>query len=475
VNRVSLNATVPDGFGGVYVFATLADFLAGRPNQFRQDFGASNVAFPVTGFGGFAQDHWSVTPKVTIDLGLRYDFEHLPSGFKQATHDFSPRIGLAWSPAAKWVVRAGYGIFFDRYVLANLARAIEKNGVQAYEQVADGTVAAGLFAVAGGGPFAGPAAGIAPSIFRADARLAAAYSQQASAGAEYELARNLTIRANYLFVRGVHLSRTVNVNLLPPVVLTSANAASLGMLNPAPQQIGRQVFSPGRSNAHFNDIYQIENSASSSYHGFSFTLERRMSEDLTLSASYTLSRTLDDASDFDEQPQNPFNIAAERAPSRQDQHHLLVSSALWELPIGEDEGRPKQTAATPNWPTRVFSHIELAPIVTVGSGRTVNALTGVDSNLNDAFPLSSRPLGFNRDSLRTPVLANVDFRVLKYFPFGKTAHLDVVAEFFNLFNHPNVVQINPIFGSNVAPTASFGQPIDGAGARRIQFSLDYEF
>ncbi len=200
-----------------------------------------------------------------------------------------------------------------------------------------------------------------------------------------------------------------------------------------------------------------------------------MSEDLTLSASYTLSRTFDDASDFDEQPQNPFDIAAEHALSRQDQRHLLVFSALWELPIGEDDDSPKQTAATPNWPTRVVSHIELAPIVTAGSGRAVNPLTGVDSNLSDAFPLSSRPVGFNRDSLRTPGLTNVDFRVLKYFPFDKAAHLDVVAEFFNLFNHPDIVQINPIFGSDLAPVASFGQPIEGAGARRIQFSLDYEF
>ena len=165
-------------------------------------------------------------------------------------------------------------------------------------------------------------------------------------------------------------------------------------------------------------------------------------------------------------PKTRLNIAAEHTLSRQDQRHLLVFSALWELPIGEDEDSPKQTPTTPNWPARILSHIELAPIATVGSGRAVNALTGVDSNLSDAFPLSSRPLGFNRDSLRTPGLANVDFRVLKYCPFGKTAHLDVVAEFFNLFNHSDVVQSNPIFGSNVAPIANFGQPIEGAGARR---------
>ncbi len=67
------------------------------------------------------------------------------------------------------------------------------------------------------------------------------------------------------------------------------------------------------------------------------------------------------------------------------------------------------------------------------------------------------------------------FSGAQVFSFGKTAHLDVVAEFFNLFNHPNVAAINPVFGSSLAPTASFGQPIEGMGARRIEFSLDYEF
>jgi hypothetical protein len=69
----------------------------------------------------------------------------------------------------------------------------------------------------------------------------------------------------------------------------------------------------------------------------------------------------------------------------------------------------------------------------------------------------------------------MDFRVLKYFPFGKTSHLDLVAEAFNLFNHSNVVRINPIFGPAASPQPGFLQPIAGAGARQIQFSVDFEF
>jgi hypothetical protein len=421
------------------------------------------------------QDHWSLSGQLTVDLGTRYDFERLPAGFNRDTNNLNPRIGLAWSPSPKWVFRAGYGVFFDRYVLANLTQAIEKNGSQAFEQIADGNVAASLFATAQGGPLAAPASGIAPSIFRPDLRMATSYSQQASAGAEYLLAKNLTLRADYLFAHGVKLPRTLNVNLLSPVVLTLANSTSLGVQNPTPQQIGREVFSPGRLNAQFGDIYALQNSASSTYNGVSFTLNRRMSDELAFSASYTLSKTFDDASDFDEQPQNPFDLRKENSVSRQHQQQRFVFNALWELPVGDEEEKGGKLENNTGWLTQAFSHIEVAPILTLESGRPVNPLTGLDSNQSHAFPFSARPLALGRNSLNTPALATMDFRILKYFPFGGAKRLDVVAEFFNLFNSVNVSQINPIFGSSLTPMPGFTQPIAGTGARQIQFSLDFEF
>ena len=73
------------------------------------------------------------------------------------------------------------------------------------------------------------------------------------------------------------------------------------------------------------------------------------------------------------------------------------------------------------------------------------------------------------------MLANMDFRVLKYFPFGETAKMDIVAEAFNLFNRANVAQINPVFGLGPTALPGFFQPLVALGARRIQFSLDFEF
>lgn len=150
-------------------------------------------------------------------------------------------------------------------------------------------------------------------------------------------------------------------------------------------------------------------------------------------------------------------------------------NALWDLPIGEEEDRGGQAGQGGGWLTRTLSHIELAPIVTVESGRPVNPLNGLDSNQNHAFPLSSRPLTLGRNSLTSPLSASVDFWVLRYFAFGGVKPLDLVTEFFNLLNRANVSEMDPVFGSAFEPLLRFRQPIAGSGARQVQFSLDFEF
>src|SRR6266852_2779926 len=191
-----------------------------------------------------------------MNLGGRYDYEALPSPFRSDSNNFSPRLGLAWSPSKEWVVRGGFGLFYDRLPLAFLNRAIQKNGVQAFEQVANDADATAVFAATGGGRSLVPVVGIAPSIFRADPQFVTPYSAQANVGVEHLLSENITFRADYLFTRGVHRPRTRNVNLMPTVVLTTANAASLGFPAPTPQQLGRPVFGSGRVDPRFDAIYQ---------------------------------------------------------------------------------------------------------------------------------------------------------------------------------------------------------------------------
>jgi hypothetical protein len=156
-----------------------------------------------------------------------------------------------------------------------------------------------------------------------------------------------------------------------------------------------------------------------------------------------------------------------------DQRHRLVASALFDLPIGEEEDRqPSQSIGA--W-TRAFSHIEIAPIFTVGTGTPVNAITGGDDNQSRAFPFTSRPLGMPRNAERLPSSVTLDLRILKYFDIKPHGKLDRVVEAFNLLNRTNVSQINSVFGSGLTPLSTFGRPIEAGAARQIQFSIDFEF
>ena len=273
VNHVSLKSELRDGFGGQYIFRTIDDFASGRPAIWRQAFGSAATRFGVTSFGGFLQNEWRVNPHLTLNLGGRYDVETLPSPFRTNSNNFSPRFGLAWSPSKEWVVRAGLGLYYDRLPLAFLNRAIQKNGVQAFEEVATDADAATVFGANGGGRALIPVAGIAPSIFRADPQFVTPYSAQANVGVEHLLTEDITIRADFLHTRGVHLPRTRNINLLSPVTLTAANAVALGFLNPTTQQLDRPVFGLGRGNPRFDAIYQLEDSANSTYNGLTLALK----------------------------------------------------------------------------------------------------------------------------------------------------------------------------------------------------------
>jgi len=204
------------------------------------------------------------------------------------------------------------------------------------------------------------------------------------------------------------------------------------------------------------------------------TLNRQFQDDFQILAGYTFSKTIDDGSYDTEQPQNPYAIGDERALSLQDQRHRFTLSGLWL--IGPDLGDPADRAknANPGPIIKALTGLEFAPIVRIASGFRANPITGLDSYRQHIFPFASRPLGYGRNSLSTPVNVDVDLRVLKMMPVA-SGHLDVVVESFNLLNHRNVSLLNTSFGSGVQAAPGFSSPIATSTARRVQFSLDYEF
>jgi hypothetical protein len=152
-----------------------------------------------------------------------------------------------------------------------------------------------------------------------------------------------------------------------------------------------------------------------------------------------------------------------------------VLSELFDLPFGDDEESKGEIKERDNLLAEVLGHIEVAPIVTVSSGRPVNALTGADEERGRTFPLASRPLGLRRNALHTPGFINVDLRALKYFPFGERRRLDLVVEGFKLFNHPNLTSVNSVYGSGATPLPTFGAPTGFSSSRQVRFSIDFEF
>ena len=475
MDHVALKSDLRNGFGGVYVFQTLSDFLSGTPAMWRQAFGDPHTEHSVTRAGAFVQDRWSVTPRLTLNLGVRYDVEKLPAPFATDTGNIAPRLGLAWSPSGKWVVRGGFGLFYDRLPLAFLNPGLQKDGTSAFDQIAYDTAARQIFLTSGGGRLALPVTTIAPSVYRPGTSLHTPYSIQASGGIERQIATDTTIKAEFLYTSGHDLTRTRNVNLLPPTILTPGNAPSLGITNPTAQQIGRPVFGTSRVDPRYDGIYALETSARSTYRGLSLTVNKRFSSEIVALASYTLSKATDDASDFFEQPQNPYYLQAENARSLMDARHRVVISGVFELPFGDEEDKKSGRSSKESFFGELLSDIEVAPIVTLSSGRPVNPLTGLDEERSGAFPVASRPLGLIRNSLSTPSFFNADLRVVKAVRLEETSKLDFAFEFFNVFNHPNVAAINHYFGSGVAALGTFTSPISYNPARQFRFSLDLEF
>lgn len=476
LNRTALRAADRSGFQGFYLFPTLDALSNAEPNLYIQNFGQPLTNFAELRAAFYLQDHWTPLRSLALDYGIRESLTRLPAPLPPTSFEdmlnLAPRFGFAWSPDKNWVVRGGFGVYYDRYLLSTINRIAQLNGSRALQQIAEGPAAAALYQ--SGAQVTQPNPGLAPSIVQAQPGLRNPYALTASLGVERALPAQWTVSAEYRFVRGVRMGRTVNANLPLPVLLTTSNADSLGIPSPTPQQLGRLVFPAARLNPAYDAINQFQTEASSNDNAFTLTVNRQFTDQFELMAGYTFSKTLDDASYDTEQPQNPYALSREYAPSLNDQRQRFVLSALWLLGPDLDDPQDLANAAHPSPLQRFLYGFEFTPILSAGTGFPDNPLTGSDSNQEHIYPLAARPLALARNALRTPAALHFDLRILRMVPLWR-GHLDIVAESFNLLNRSNVSLLNPVYGSSLAPLPTFNQPTEIAGPRRIQFSLDYEY
>src|SRR5262249_43786510 len=187
-NRV--NILFPGVVQGVYNFTSLNNFLTGNYNTFQQAFGAPGQFQTNPNFGAFVQDEWRARTDLTINAGVRYDVQFLPEPIQTDANNFAPRLGLAYSPGdRKTVLRASFGIYFDRVPLRATSNALQRDGSKyIVAQLSPTQVGAPVFPnVLAVQPSTLPTK---PNITRIDPNIEDSYSQQANLQIERELPGN---------------------------------------------------------------------------------------------------------------------------------------------------------------------------------------------------------------------------------------------------------------------------------------------
>ena len=434
LHAVRLHARLANRYGGIFLFPSLDDFLIGRPDVFIQAFGDPTTRFSTLPAAVWIQDRWQLPVGLSVEAGLRYDRQTMPAGFSVSARNLAPRLGLAWQPKGQpFVLRAGFGLFFDRYPLAFLNDAIQKDNRQGFEQYAVGDSAAQVFSVTRGARLPEPFGALQRSAYVVDPDFPTTYSRKFAVSVERSFGHDTTLAAEVASVRGFHLPRIRNrAGTLPPT-------------------------------------YQLEQTARSTFLGGSITLNRRMRRELAFLLAYNVGRAHDDASDYDEHPLDPFDLRRDWARSRQHQTHRLAASALFELPV-------EKVRSCPEWLRQSLEHISLAPILTAGSGRPLNTLTSTDTFRTGAYPLSARPSGLPRNPFWSPGVVNMDLRLMKtIFLWRERAWLQFGVEVFNLTNHSNPLRVSPYYASRDRRLDSYGQAMETLNARQIQWLVQLEY
>ncbi|HYY42758.1 MAG TPA: TonB-dependent receptor, partial [Pyrinomonadaceae bacterium] len=457
----------PGFFSGQYSFNSYADFAANRPSTFTQRFGLPGTQGATThpnstDLAFFAQDDWRVRPKLTLNLGLRYDNQFLARPPIQNTdpallaagldtsrgvsdyNNFGPRAGFSYAPDQKTVIRGGYGIFYGRTTSIMLGTVHSGNGIQTTGITITGTAniaAAGLVYPA---IFPAIPSGFTPpnpDLFLFSRDYAQPYIQQGRIGVEREIMRNTSLAVTYLYFKGVHLSRTRDINLGAPVD------------TPAVSEDGRASFTvrrfPGSSFAsnaplrpftRYGRISLFESTANSRYNGLAVQLQRRFARGLQFLAAYTLSSAKDDkpdqtsvvpngGDDF-KVAQNSFDLRDEWGYSDSDQRHRFVFSPVYQTGTF--------TRSENAFVRALLSDYTFSGIVQLQSGFRYSAQIGADIN-RDGNSRNDRVPGTRRNQFTSPNVYQVDARIQRTVPLGgENMHLRFILEGFNLFNRANV-------------------------------------
>ena len=487
--RRFLNENFAEGTG-MFNFPSVAAFMAGVANAFSITLGERRNHITEDAVALFVQDKISVGSNLTLDLGIRYEWHVTPTErddqfvvfdenssslvrvgvdidrvYRQNAANFEPRLGMAWTPDGRTVVRAAYGWAVDQ-PSTTVVRDTTGNPPFAVPLAAAGSIALGNAANAT------RPTGLAPVTV--DPRFSNASIQSWNVNVQRQLARDLAATIGYFGSRGQDLRISRNIN--QPV----------DGVRPFPSLSSSSPIQPGTA---LGNITQVESTGFSTYHALWLSATKRLSYGLQFDGSYTWSKSLDtnslNSSGF--AVQDAYDIRNQYGLSDFDARHRFVLSAMYALPFTSH-------ALVRDW--------QIAAVIQSQTGNPVNIVTSnstLTGTANSVRPDVTGPIriigsveqwfdpsefvavnGFGnlgRNVVIGPSFHNTDLAIIRNVTLGRRYRLQVRADIFDLFNHPN-------FGppGNVVGTPGFGRisrtrlPTGEAGSsRQIQLAAKLSF
>jgi len=297
------------------------------------------------------------------------------------------------------------------------------------------------------------------------------YSAQASLGVDHQFGRDWNVSINYLFNRGVKLIRPRQANALPdPSRLDAFGRPALdGRADPT--LLANQLF---------------ESAGNSIYHGMAVSVNKRFGRQYQVIGSYTFGKAISDAADvnFEQGPQDPTNVRADRGLSSFDLRHRLSIAAIFESPFSGGSGNP--------FYERALADFYLSPIVTARSGFPFDIRTGIDINLDTTN--NDRPFAVGLNTGVGPWFSTTDLRVGRRIRFGadNPVGIELIFDAFNLFNRTNFKEVNGVTngalflnqlgftdvrveGSSKIPSSQFSGFTSAYDPRVIQLGAKFNF
>jgi len=478
---------------GLYEFPNLETFALGQYINFSQAAGAPTFSFSFPYYGFYVQDTYHALPRLTLEMGLREDFQVYPQPlenpafpltgqYPNQSRRVAPRFGFAWQPASKTVVRGGFGMFYTNMNGLNYRNAVISNGLLSQQSEASASYTSGppnqqLPTFPSILPATSPLFSASEDISLIAPQFRAPYIMQGSLQIEREISENTTVSVGTMWNHGVHIisGSAYDANLEPlqgttTYVVCPPSAAMPSSCNGPTYTLPNMdsgLLADGLINSNLGQIQELISPAQNYYNSFFAQLQRRMSHGLSLQLSYTFAKSMMlDGMDFN----NQFDFSNTHAPSLLDQRHRLTLAAVYQPRL--------ERFASSNSGRALLSGWRLSSVMEFSSGRPYAGLlspactsqTLASTQFSSAFtncgPIASgNPPGndnlndtaFNQDTAATaggvngagptpgiglnsfygPWLERIDVGLSRSFTIREGKELEFQAQAFNLFNHPN--------------------------------------